>query len=236
MTHLADNSIVARKLRQADGTWALAVSDDQAIAALRALSAARMLRSLEVQEPEGRSMLAGREEQRFRHERALSREIERTIATVPQVLETRVHLNLPVIDPLFGQRVDTREGSASVVVVVDRDGPAREEIAQIVAGASGIPLASVTVMMGKAPEAALSVLPLAAPREAGPDLVGDSLEPAAGTDHAAGGDLPQSGKSAVMTSGRAFEIGASLLVLGIGLALLALRRGRASKEFVYDVV
>ncbi len=225
VTHLADVSISSKKVRQADGSWALAVDETDQLPALRALSAARLLRSNEPREPERGSLVVGRDEQRFRHERALSAEIERTLTTIPSVLEGRVHLNLPIVDPLFGQRLEKRPGSASVVVVVRGEGPSKEEIALIVSGASGIPVALVSVMMQQPPQhevasttrgilplvdAAVASAPGVAPKLLGPAEIGVP-NPSFFRAH----------------RGLLIQIAVSLMIFGGGLLLLLRRRPSA---------
>ncbi len=95
-------------------------------------------------------MLASREDQRFRYERSLSHEIELTLSNAPGVLESRVHLNLPAIDPIFGQPLGKKEGSGSVLLVVRDAVLKREEVATLVAGASGVPEESISVLITSA--------------------------------------------------------------------------------------
>lgn len=216
VTHLADVSVSSRKVRQADGSWAIAVDESDQLAALRALSAARLLRPTETREPEQHSFLVGREEQRFRHERALSAEVERTLTTIPAIVESRVHLNLPTVDPLFGQRLEKGPGSASVVVVVRGAGPSKEEIAQIVSGASGIPMNLVSVMVQQPlpPE-------IAAP-ELHTSMHGAKLPDA--TDRQDEGDTQRAHSFLQRNRNVLIQTAISLLILGAGLLFLFRRR------------
>jgi flagellar M-ring protein FliF len=222
ITHLADVSIVSRKVRQADGTWAIQVDEADHIGALKALSAARMLRNVEPREERGNSLLVGREEQRFRHERALSAEIERTLSSVPLVLESRVHLNLPAVDPLFGQRLERTQGSASVLLLSRGEGIDPKQIAAVVSGASGIPAESVAVMIQRQEAIGITDPEQAVvPGIEGPAL-GRTLSESSATDRASSAHT----QANFLRSNRGIigQIAISLMILGVGLALF-LRRG-----------
>ncbi len=150
VTKLGAASINAEKIKQADSRWALAVPDSQALQALSYLSATRVLR-------EGRTPLVERspfttppDEQRFVLQRKLSAEIEDTLATVSGILEARVHLNLPPVDPLFGKVMDEKKGTASVLLVVEQDATVeRDAVAALVAGASGIAKEKIAVLVSR---------------------------------------------------------------------------------------
>lgn len=218
ITHLAEVSIVSRKVRQADGSWAIHVDEADHIGALKALSAARMLRSVEPREERGSSLLVGREEQRFRHERALSAEIERTLSAVPLVLESRVHLNLPAVDPLFGQRIERTQGSASVLLLARGDGLDPNQIAAVVSGASGIPAEAVAVMIQRQEQiGSIDVEPVTLP------VVGLSeVRPSA--EVTIQENFLRSHRSSIS------QVAISLLILGVGLAAFFRRGSRRRNE------
>ena len=107
--------------------------------ALSFLSVNRVLRENRSPFPGSSSLYANRDDQRFLFERKLSAEIEATLVTVSGILEARVHLNLPPIDPLFGKEIGGRQGSASVLLVIQPEAAVeRDAIAALVAGAAGI--------------------------------------------------------------------------------------------------
>ena len=59
--------------------------------------------------------------------------------SVDGILEARVHLNIPPVDPLFGRKIQQIAGSASVLLVrEDNLSISIEEVASLVSGASGI--------------------------------------------------------------------------------------------------
>ena len=150
LTGLHDARIVAEKVKQADGHWALAVEQSDAVQAIKALEDRRLFRG-EGAVPQKSSVISSREDQRFRFERALAREVENTLASIDGVLEARVHLNMPPTDPLFGTPLKNAVGSASVLLVVRADfGLPSDEIAQLVSGASGIERKAVSVLVNRA--------------------------------------------------------------------------------------
>jgi type III secretion protein J len=144
VTRLHDIQIDGEKTKQADGKWAIAVPKGEEIRALQFIDDSRMLREPSPSFADKGSMISSRDDQRFKYERAISGEIESTIASIRGVLEARVHLNMPPTDPLFGQPLNNARGTASVLVV-GSDGLALSEgeIANLVAGASGIPRESI---------------------------------------------------------------------------------------------
>ncbi len=152
VTHLHDASITADKVQQSDGLWAIAVSDDRSAQALKYLSEARAFRRESLSSRRKGALLRGRDEQRFFYERALSQEIESTLASLSGTLEARVHLNLPEKDPLLGRALSKDDsGSGSVLLVVREPYPQerKEKIARLVSGASGIPIKNISVLISQ---------------------------------------------------------------------------------------
>ncbi len=150
LSALNEIQIEAQKIKQPDGQWSLAVDDADMVRAISYLSETKRLgttRESLVQKP---SMMSSREDQHFHYERALSREIEHTLMAIAGVLEARVHLNLPAVDPLFGKALNNQVGSASVLLIVEKNNPIpREQIAQLVAGAGGIAEKSVAILFSE---------------------------------------------------------------------------------------
>jgi type III secretion protein J len=149
VTKLHDASLSGDKEKQADGKWSISVPSDETIRALKLLNDSRILRS-ESQKPiEKSSVISSREDQRFHYERSLSQEIETTLSSVPGVLEARVHLNIPPVDPLFGKSIGPG-GTASVLLVTDNLlAASKEEIAGLVSGASGIKAEAISVLFSR---------------------------------------------------------------------------------------
>lgn len=144
---LDGEKINGEKVKQPDGKWSVAVSTSNVPNALAHLKRARLLRD-EPKSAESSSLIASREDQQFRHERNLSREIERSLTAIDGVLEARVHLNLPPRDPIFGQKAAGAKGTASLLLVTNGDAPVtKEEFAALVGGAAGIEIEDVRVLI-----------------------------------------------------------------------------------------
>ena len=150
ITRLESAHIEAAKDKQADGKWSVLVEHDQYLSALRYLDQARLLKSNEAAPEYQSSMISSRDEQRFHFERSLSSEIESTLIKVRGVLEARVHLNLPQVDPLLGRRLENNSGSGSVLLVTNGEFElSNEEIARLVSGAAGISDTAVSILISK---------------------------------------------------------------------------------------
>jgi len=146
MTKLLNEELDVSKEKQPDGRWALSLPKEQATQAIRFLSNHRMLKEEPLKISQKAGLMVSKEEQRFRYERGLSSEIETTLSTMSGVLQARVHLNLPIIDPIFGQNIDASKSSASVMLILDNRLIQNSEISALVAGASGIPVSSISVV------------------------------------------------------------------------------------------
>lgn len=152
VTKLHDSSLNGDKEKQADGKWSISVPSDETIRALKLLNDSRILRSENQKAIEKSSVISSREDQRFHYERSLSQEIEATLSSVPGVLEARVHLNIPPVDPLFGRSLG-QGGTASVLLVTDSSlTTTKDEIAGLVAGASGIKSDAISVLFSRSAE------------------------------------------------------------------------------------
>lgn len=145
LTHLVAIELHPKKEKQPDGKWSLSLPSEQASRAIQYLTENRLVKEEASKLPDKGGLMLSREEQRFRYERLLSREIENTLSGVGAVLQARVHLNLPIIDPLFGQNVDNSKSSASVLLVVGKSNVDKSEVSALVAGASGIPASAISV-------------------------------------------------------------------------------------------
>lgn len=151
LTRLNDVQIDSEKVKQPDGKWAISVNKSESLKAIKYLNDARVVREFQTSQTEKPSMISSREDQRFRYERSLSKEIENTLASIAGVLEARVHLNLPQRDPLFGQRIDSAPGSASVLLIAVRaSNVSAVEVAALVAGASGVEKERISVLVSEA--------------------------------------------------------------------------------------
>jgi type III secretion protein J len=161
LTKLQEIHIDASKVRQADARWAIAVESESALAAVKYLEEARLFREQRSAHDKS-ALVSSREDQRFQYERAISIEIENTLNGIEGVLDARVHLNLPQVDPIFGQPLPGAKGSGSVLMITRGAlGSSKEEIAALVSGASGIEQARISVLVSNT--ATLNRLPTAAP-------------------------------------------------------------------------
>lgn len=243
VTTLAQASIRSAKLKQADGQWSISVDSEQSVEALRYLGDQRLLRDGGEKPLAEASVLGSREDQRFHYERALSQEIGKTLAGIPGVLDARVHLNLPLTDPLFGQPIDSKAGSASVLVV-SRDGAVtREDIALLVAGASGVAVKQISVLITKV-GARENVAPpiLGTNATVGPD--NQRARETASQQPLEIGEMDLTAKATenltwqlsdlVSIRGVLGQIALSLLMLGGWILVRTLRGKRTAKVFQYD--
>jgi type III secretion system YscJ/HrcJ family lipoprotein len=151
LTRLYEAGIEAEKKSQADGSWALSVKKSQSMQALAELSSARLFRRTRIEgnSASGGSMIPSRDAQRFHYERAISQEVEVTLEALTGVLEARVHLNLPISDPLLGSRNITSGGpSGSVLMITTEQFKEKDsDIAKLVSGASGITSGNISVLI-----------------------------------------------------------------------------------------
>lgn len=147
LAQLYSSSLDVEKKKATDGTWGIMVEGTDMREAIRFLDSTRSLPTLPEQIPDGGSMVPSREDQIFRYERQLSSSIQRTLESISSVRESRVHLNLPPKDPILGSD-KTGAGSASALLIVDKDSNiAPEEVKGLIAGAAGISMDRVAVLI-----------------------------------------------------------------------------------------
>lgn len=149
ITKLHITGLAAEKAKQSDGTWAVTVASGESMRALQYLDKTRLLKKEHPNQRDNLSLVSSREDQRFHFERALSREIESTIASLEGVFEARVHLNIAPKDPLFGTAVkSSKTESGSVLLIVAPEfSISRSDLAEMVSGASGIPAEKISVLL-----------------------------------------------------------------------------------------
>ena len=147
---LGEKGIIASKATPGDGKWSVSVESNNLISALGILDDRRMLKSDVLASKQKSSLLSSRESQRFEFERNLSQELERTLGSIDNILEARVHLNLPLLDPLFGTKMGEDLGTASVLLLSNNELPVDSEaLRQIISGASGIPLDKISLVISR---------------------------------------------------------------------------------------
>lgn len=145
---LHEVNISAKKIKQPEGRWAIAVKNSEAIRSIQILDDSRLLRGLNKTEKEKPALISSREEQRARIERTLAEQIQTTLTSIPGVLEAHVHLNLPPVDPLFGQPLTSIQGSASVLLITSTNYIMKsQDIALLVSGAAGLPAEKISILV-----------------------------------------------------------------------------------------
>lgn len=211
VTHLHAEGLEVTKVARPDGRYALEASPERALAALRYIEDNRLVRDSSAANTEPAGLGSSKEDRRFRAERALSRSIEATLDSIPGVLESRVHLNVPTDDALFGGGSAARSKStASVLIVAAHDANVPlEDIATLVGGAAGIPPSDVAV-----------VFRVVSPRRI--DSATEAFAPA--VTATAGGQIKEF--LTPYLRGAGWEIGISLVILGFGLVRFGLRPRR----------
>lgn len=153
----------------------------------------------------------GRDEQRLKLQRSVAANLEQTLYTLDGVREARVHINLPERDPLLGREITP--GSASVLIIFEGSKSInKEDVAQLVSGAAGIPLGSVSVLCSKVETPSLPIL-------------ANSAE-LPGPDAAATVTAPIRTHPVLLKSDPLTEIALSLVVLGLAGAYAVLRKNR----------
>jgi type III secretory pathway lipoprotein EscJ len=148
VSKLHEVGIAATKVKQPEGKWAIAVKNSEVIKSLQILDDSRLLKGINKAEKEKATLISSREEQRARIERALAEQIQATLTSIPGILEAHVHLNLPPVDPLFGQPLGSTTGSASVLLIASQNYEMKsKDIALLVAGAAGLPAEKIAILV-----------------------------------------------------------------------------------------
>jgi type III secretion protein J len=163
MGRLNEAAMAVHKERQTDGKWSLSVPTSRSIEAIKRLAKERLLKTDKQTKPVAAGPLTSREDQKFRYERNLSREIETTLASIEGILEARVHLNIPAIDPIFGSAGDSSTASASVLLITDMNFKlGTDQIAGLVGGAAGVPVKKIAVLTSTIEETSVNFAAIAA--------------------------------------------------------------------------
>lgn len=159
---LHKNQIEVKKVKQADGFWSINVNKGDSYKALEYLTSTRIIKSEPISKSGGSSLINSREDQLFQYERHLSSEIEYTLKSLPGVLDVRVHLNLPVKDPLFGKNISEDSSSSGSVLLITGNGFLSDltDIQNLVSGASGIASNLISVLIQKSIPSSLAKVKL----------------------------------------------------------------------------
>jgi len=163
LSALVVDGLMAEKARQSNGKWSIKVDSKEVLRAVQLIDSRRLIRIEPKNTRDSSSLLVSKDEEKRKHELALAQDLEFTIRDIPNVIGARVHVNLPSFDPIWGKTKNSDTGSASILVIY-RVGAAisQDQIATLVAGASGIKREQVSVVLtpGEMPEQGLEVLPV----------------------------------------------------------------------------
>jgi len=149
VSSLARAQIDGKKTEQDDGKWAIAVNQLDAFKAISILNDNRLIATVSESDASVTTtsgLLPTREEERLVRQKRTSRDLERTLRSLPGVLDARVHLNLPQRDPYL-TRDNPEHSSGSVLLVIDKSFDVTDQsVIGLVAGASGVdgPRISIT--------------------------------------------------------------------------------------------
>jgi type III secretory pathway lipoprotein EscJ len=153
ISRLADSGIEADKLAQGKDTWSVQVKQGVAARAIKISSRSHSVGEKSPVEDQS-GLFLSKEDRKFQLARSLARDIEQTLIVLSGVHEAKVHLRFPDEDPLLAglgdSSIDQAEnsGSGSVLVIVENEESyKREDIANLVSGASGIPPERIAVWL-----------------------------------------------------------------------------------------
>jgi len=151
ISRLSDSGIEAEKLAEGKDTWSVRVEQSVAARAIKIISRVHSAGN-ELAEEEQNGFFLSREDRKFNLARLLARDIEQTLLVLSGVREAKVHLNFPVEDPLLAGLDESsgdqqpNVGSGSALIIVENDSLyKKEDIANLVSGASGIPADFISV-------------------------------------------------------------------------------------------
>ena len=205
---LAQTGIVAEKIQE-NGSWALRVSGAEVTPALAALSRSRTLqRELTRKSELPAGLLQSKEERSRFAERELAWNLERTIESLPGVLEARVHLFL-VAPSMLEVQEHAAEQSASALLILETGVKVEEQkIREIISGASGIQPQRVTVLSAAAEQ---------------------NQWPAIGTPQLAASVKKTKGPAADVNGAYYSALGGLALLPMVGVILIVRRRNRSAE-------
>ena len=153
ITQLGDSGIEAEKLAQGSDSWSVQVEPSVVARAIKIISRYHSMGEKSVEEEQS-GLFLSKEERKFQFARSVARDIEQTLVVLYGVHEAKVHLKFSEEDPLLAGFGNSslgqagNQGSGSVLVIVESDDLyKREDIANLVSGASGIPAERIAVWL-----------------------------------------------------------------------------------------
>jgi|GEM_PF-3259840 type III secretory pathway lipoprotein EscJ len=146
---LHSESLFPIKKQQSNGQWSIAVEDDQVAKAVTILDNLKLFAPSPDSKVESTSSIfASNEDIRLAFEQRKGNDIAHTLKGLADVLQAKVHLNIPNSVKRFGGATTNEESSASVILIVDPNfNITAEEIKGLVGGAVGIPQERVQVLL-----------------------------------------------------------------------------------------
>lgn len=149
---LSTAGIPVTREQRADGTWDILVAKDHSIRALQTLKSERLIRSTPPVAKEINPVLSSKEERKLQYARHLSAEIEYTLLAFDEILDARVHLNLPARDSYFAMQLPEESRSSASVLIITKHAQtvSVEKIQQLISGAAGIAVEDITVVRSDA--------------------------------------------------------------------------------------
>lgn len=148
LAKLHSSSLSPTKDQQADGKWSIAVDQADIPRAVTLLDDLKLLTTTPTSEEKpSNSLFASNEEIRLTYERRKAADIARTLEGLAQVLQAKVHLNLPATNAFGGGRAQETNSASVLLVVTSGFKITTEEIAGLVGGSTGIPHDRVQVLL-----------------------------------------------------------------------------------------
>ena len=149
---LAKSGIKAEKSREGK-TWSIAVSEAEVTQALSILQAGRVISSEDLESiADDGGMLKSREERLFLLERKVAHQLEHTLESFPGVLEARVHIFTDSRSRFEVPKSSSFKSASVLILQQEQSSIGEEEVKQLIAGASGVKVDKISVVIGRDPE------------------------------------------------------------------------------------
>jgi type III secretory pathway lipoprotein EscJ len=150
LTQLHVAGIAGNKNAQSDGKWSIEVNESEALEAIKYLNDIRVIKSSLNDAHDKPGFMSSREQQQHQYEKSLSKDLELTLVSIDGVLDARVHLSLPLSDPLLGVKVHGEAGSGAILLVVGEGFTYDDRmISQLVAKAAGIKESNISLLLNR---------------------------------------------------------------------------------------
>jgi type III secretion protein J len=139
--------ISAEKSQTVSGLWNVSTSKSESIKAIAYLENNRLQIKPANNSKKSNSAFSTIQDNHIANTKNLASELENSLSSINQILEARVHLNIPLADPIFGEK-EKVQGSASVLLLTKENSKINvSDIQNLVAGAAGINANTVNVLI-----------------------------------------------------------------------------------------